>query len=90
MKNKDLAASAKYGTPMQKNYGAGPKMYNSPAGMNSPHHMGGKHPVPPMEPAEKPTAPGKFNPELNAAVDSGKIKGKFADAIKNAGSKDKS
>ena len=98
MKNKDLATSAKYGTPMQKNYGAGPKMHNSPADMHpghptkmkSPHHMGGKNPAPPMEPVEKPTAPGKFNPELNAAVDSGKIKGKFADAIKNAGSNDKS
>ena len=40
MKNKDLAASAKYGTPMQKNYGAGPKMYNSPADMHGPHKMG--------------------------------------------------
>ena len=77
MKNKNLATSAKYGTPMQKNYG-GPKMYNSPADMHGPHKMGHSG------------APGKFNPELNAAVDSGKIKGKFADAIKNAGSKDKS
>tara|TARA_R100001230_G_C5642563_1_gene148496 strand:- start:699 stop:1019 length:321 start_codon:yes stop_codon:yes gene_type:complete len=100
MKNKDLAASAKYGTPMQKNYGAGPKMYNSPADMhpghpakmNSPHHMGGKNPVPPMEPAEKPTAPGKFTAELvkEANDPNSGMNDKFKAIVKKAGSKDKS
>tara|TARA_R100000458_G_C8272091_1_gene246901 strand:- start:1573 stop:1878 length:306 start_codon:yes stop_codon:yes gene_type:complete len=92
MKNKDLAASAKYGTPMQKNYGAGPKMYNSPADMHPGHpaKMSGKHPEPPMEPGTG--APGKFTAELvkEANDPNSGMNDKFKAIVKKAGSKDKS